>query len=93
MRNPTVSFPKYLAGLIAALSLSGISAQAAVDVPASGAAGGPLDHPGGNLKGEYWHRPAASILIDGEANRANGIDNQINTFGAPDGTFKATKFV
>ena len=86
------SFAKTFSGLCALLCVSSISALA-VDIPASAAASGPLGGTGRGLKGEYWKRPVASIATDGNSNPAHRIDTQINTFGAPSGTFLAKNFV
>ena len=53
----------------------------------------PVSSGGGSLKGEYWKRPVNSILTDGATNPTNRIDTQINGFGTPNGTFRATSFV
>src|SRR6266496_5001694 len=94
MRYSTFSLPKALAGLVAALGLSGFSSQAQpIDLPGNLAVSGPIGTPGDGLKGEYWKRPPNTILTDGATVDADRIDTQINSFGAPDGTFHATKFV
>ena len=54
------------------------------------AAGPALDIPGTGLAGEYWQRPVFSILTDGADVRENGIDRQIESFGAATGKFTAT---
>ncbi|MBI4660555.1 MAG: hypothetical protein HY735_17095, partial [Verrucomicrobia bacterium] len=69
------------------------SAAPAVYVPAKLAASPPLTTAGGNLKGEYWKRPPVSIPTDGLNNPLNRIDSLISSFGAPNGTFRATRFV
>ena len=92
MYQSLISFPRALAGLFATLLCLSACYLRAADVPASAAVGGPTTYPGGSLKGEYWKRTPVSILTDGVGNRADGIDNQIATFGTPDGTFKATVF-
>ena len=87
------SLPTAFAVLAASICLSGISSSAQpIDVSGDLAIGGPLATPGDGLNGEYWQRPVWSILADGNTVRANGIDNQINGFGAPSGTFHATAF-
>src|SRR5262245_9188060 len=89
--NPTLSVPKAMTWLLGILCLTGNSLLA-VDIPGNKAVSAPLNTPGGSLRGEYWKRPVASILTDGRTTRANGIDNQINTFGPPTGTFRASRF-
>jgi hypothetical protein len=91
MCKPSLKLPALLA--FVTMLFIGMPSIAQVDVPANLRVSGPVDYPGGGLKGEYWKRPPVSILTDGRANRTNGIDNQIRTFGTADGTFKATRFV
>ena len=94
MRYLTLSLPKALAGLVAALGLSGFSSQAQpIDLPGNLAVSGPIGVPGDGLKGEYWKRTPNTILVDGATVEADRIDAQIRNFGPPDGTFRATKFV
>ena len=72
----------------------GISVQAQpINVPANTSINPPVDYPGGSLKGEYWQRGVWTIQTDGSGNPAHRIDVQINGFGTPSGTFKATQFV
>jgi hypothetical protein len=68
------------------------SAHAQVDVPANLRVSGPVDYPGGGLRGEYWKRPPNSIFVDGDSNPEHRIDVQIAGFGPADGIFKATRF-
>src|SRR5882672_9744188 len=92
MNYSTLTLSKALAGLVAALSLSAVTAPAQVNISADLSVSGPLSFPGGGLKGEYWKRGVNTILTDGNNNPANRIDTQINGFGTPDGTFRATLF-
>src|SRR5438552_11498174 len=91
MHYAPLPLPKALAGLVAALGVSALSSFAQ-DIPANTAVSPPLNYPGGSLKGEYWKRPLNTIATDGAGNRADGIDNQINTFGAPSGIFTGQYF-
>jgi hypothetical protein len=84
---------KACAGLVASVCLSSIPLEAAVDVPASAAAGRPIAGPGNGLRGEYWQRGVKTIATDGNTNPNNRIDVQIGTFGPPTGTFTATRFL
>ncbi len=87
------SLPKRLIRSLAILCLSGSSLLAQpIDVPADRAVGDPISIAIGGLKGEYWQRPVNSILIDGISNPDDRIDVQINGFGPPTGTFRATHF-
>jgi MYXO-CTERM domain-containing protein len=45
------------------------------------------------LNGFYWQRPVNSILVDGNSVPADSISNQIDSFGAPTGSFVAHQFV
>src|SRR5438552_15005110 len=91
MRN---SYSK-LSTLLAARTILGIatSSFAQIAVPGNIAVSGPLTGTGGNLRGEYWKRPTASIPTDGATNPTNRIDKLINGFGPADGTFRATKVI
>jgi hypothetical protein len=81
-----------LLALVSALALPSAT-HAQVEIPTNLLVRTPLTTAGGNLRGEYWKRPVNSIPTDGAANPTNRIDNLINGFGAPDGTFRATRFV
>jgi len=74
------------------LTAGGTVALAQVNIPATLSVNAPLTTAGGNLKGEYWRRPVNSIPTDGATSSTNRIDNQINGFGTPNGTFTATSF-
>src|SRR2546426_4905856 len=78
--------------IVSALSIA-TSSQAQINVPTNQAVRPPLTPAGGNLKGEYWKRPVNSIPTDGATSSTNRIDNLINGFGSPSGTFQATRFV
>ena len=78
--------------IVSALSIA-TSSQAQINVPTNQAVRPPLTTAGGNLKGEYWKRPVNSIPTDGATSSTNRIDNLINGFGSPSGTFQATRFV
>jgi hypothetical protein len=91
MGNPSSKHSAVFA-LLSALSLT-TSSLAQVNIPASLSVNPPLTTAGGSLNGEYWRRPVNSIPTDGATNPTNRIDNQINGFGRPNGTFKATRFV
>lgn len=78
--------------VVSALGLSG-PALAQVNIPANLSVRAPLTTPGDGLKGEYWKRPPVSVPTDGATNPNNRIDKVVTTYGEPDGTFKATKFV
>src|SRR6266516_1740770 len=78
--------------IVSALSIA-TSSQAQINVPTNQAVRPPLTTAGGNLKGEYWKRPVNSIPTDGATSSTNRIDNLINGFGTPSGTFQATRFV
>src|SRR4030095_4980016 len=88
MRNICFHLIYLLLAILPALGI-GISSQA-VDVPGSLAVSGPVGYPGGALNGEYWKRAVNSILTGGGTDPAQRIDVQIQGFGAPSGTFKAT---
>jgi hypothetical protein len=45
------------------------------------------------LNGFYWQRPVASILVDGNTNPLDSFSSQIDSFGAPTGTFVAHSLV
>ena len=68
-------------------------AMAQIDIPTNLVVRAPLTTAGGNLRGEYWKLPPVSIPGDGATNPTNRIDNLINGFGQPDGTFSAKSFV
>ena len=93
VRTPLTSFPKALIGFLGIINLCAIPSNAQVDVPANLAVRPPTAAQGTGLRGQYWKREPVSILTDGRANRANGIDNQINGFGPATGTFHASRFV
>src|SRR5437667_9385289 len=76
--------------IVSALSIA-TSSQAQINVPTNQAVRPPLTTAGGNLKGEYWKRPVNSIPTDGATSSTNRIDNLINGFGTPSGTFQATR--
>ncbi|MBI2948395.1 MAG: hypothetical protein HYY23_12190, partial [Verrucomicrobia bacterium] len=81
-----------LLALLSALSITSTS-LAQVNIPATASVNPPLTTAGGSLNGEYWRRPINSVPTDGATNPTNRIDNQINGFGTPNGTFRATRFV
>src|SRR5262249_15429366 len=64
-----------------------------IQIPTNLVVRAPFTSGGGNLRGEYWKRPVYSVPLDGSTNPTNRIDNLINGFGSPAGTFKATKMV
>lgn len=74
-----------------AIGLVGFPVLAQVSVPGSMAISPATTTAGTGLNGEYWKRPPVSILTDGATVRTNGIDNQINGFGPPTGTFHASQ--
>src|SRR5881628_832001 len=78
--------------IVSALSVATCS-RAQINVPGKLAVSAPLTTAGGNLRGEYWKRPVNSIPTDGATSSTNRIDNLINGFGSPSGTFQATRFV
>jgi len=93
MRDHATLLRRAITGLsVLTLTLSAVPLRAA-DIPANTAVSGPLAGTGQGLRGEYWRRPVASIATDGQSNPANRIDVQIQGFGAPNGTFRATRFV
>lgn len=74
---------------VAALSTAPLAiVNAQVPIPAADRVGttpGTLN----GLNGNYWQRAPKEILTDGETNPANSITLQIDSFGAPTGTFEA----
>src|SRR5690242_9360577 len=87
-------YPKLtpLVALLSALSIAS-PALAQINIPTNLVVRAPLTTAGGNLRGEYWKRPVYSVPLDGSTSATNRIDNLINGFGPPSGTFKATQFV
>jgi hypothetical protein len=80
--------------LLVAAVLGGIPfaiLNAQVTIPASDRVG-TTPGVGNGLNGFFWQRAPKGIAVDGNSNPANSITNQINSFGAPTGTFEAHAF-
>src|SRR5688572_3125195 len=88
-----ISFNVPTALAFAALLSMPLSGRAQVNIPTNLVVRAPMTTAGGNLRGEYWKRPVNSIPLGGDTSATNRIDNLINGFGTPDGTFRATRFV
>src|SRR5205809_5231976 len=69
------------------------SAAPLVYVPGKLAVSAPLTTAGVNFTGEYWHPPFSCNCTSGVCTSDIRIDNLLNGFGTPSGTFQATRFV